>query len=529
MTKRDILVLFAIIGVAFAARAVSVVALTSPKPLPAGTTDKVEPLRGDARTYFRESVNFLNGRPYTWNRAPGYSMYLAAAQWIAGGQPSVRACQWANVAISVLGVLGVYLCGVVLHGRRLGEIAAAIVALDPRYVSHVIFPMSENAHTPLTIWSLLVAVWALNRPTIWRGGLTGVVMALAALTRSIGLYFIPVAALAMLVYGKRPWRESVLPALAIFAGTAITIAPWTVRNYQVFNRFVLISTDDGTPFLMGNVYSRHDRPTIEAEEIKKAFQRITSDDPHRAWTVERNRGFKQRGIELIIERQFYPKPGNKPTWIFEKIDKFGWRLLIPGGSFLSRGGENPHIFGPWGVIALRWFFIGSQMIVMGLAVFGFARHTRTGADVVLILYVLYLFSVHLVTYFGPIRFQMPYLWIFALYAGRAFVDRPRWNWRRVVTLIVLWAVVGLSWNAYFQRRQAPVYREGSGPVQRLDEQGAPTKGAAARELRRLRAAMPDSTTEKSRKKREDSGDSSKRKKGRNRDRDKRVPTGAPRN
>ena len=60
--------------------------------------------------------------------------------------------------------------------------------------------------------------------------------------------------------------------------------------------------------------------------------------------MERNRGFKRRGIELIIERQFHPKPGNKPTWILEKIDKFGWRLLMPGGAFLSRG-DYPHHIG----------------------------------------------------------------------------------------------------------------------------------------------------------------------------------------
>lgn len=34
-----------------------------------------------------------------------------------------------------------------------------------------------------------------------------------------------------------------------------------------------------------------------------------------------------------------------------------------------------------GVVGLRWAFIGWQVIVMGFAVLGFARHTRTRADV----------------------------------------------------------------------------------------------------------------------------------------------------
>lgn len=31
-----------------------------------------------------------------------------------------------------------------------------------------------------------------------------------------------------------------------------TIAPWTVRNYLVFNRFILISSNFGTNFIIGN-------------------------------------------------------------------------------------------------------------------------------------------------------------------------------------------------------------------------------------------------------------------------------------
>jgi len=423
MTARQIAFLICILAAAFLVRATVVIGLRD-----------VDALHGDAHAYFANSLPILDSGMYLGRRAPAYPALLGGAQFLFAGTQNVRICQWVNIVLGVLGVLGVYFVGVLLHGRRLGGLAASVVALDPRYVSHVLFPMVENGYVPALIWSLVVVIWGVKKPSAQRGLLAGVMIGVAALTRSIIFPFLPLAACAALIVGAKRWRGNVAFALCMIVGAALTIGPWTLRNYYVYNRFVPIALDDGPPLVAGNVWRPAERRALKAEAQRVALENLGEDDPRKAERVEANAFLRQKGLELIIERQ--------PRWILEKIYEVGPRLLLPGGWFLQRGLNDPALFGEQGVKVVSWLFVSTQVVILLLAPFGLGRRSRSAGDIILILYVLCSFGIHIVTHMISLRFQLPYLWIIILFTCRAFVDRPPWNrWRIAVTAAFLSIVI----------------------------------------------------------------------------------------
>jgi len=413
--------LAAIVVVALAARMVTIIALSD-----------IDPMRGDGRRYFKEAGNILAGRSYGWNRSPGYCTILAGAQLICGGQESIKVVQGANVVLGVLAVVGVYALGVLTHGRRLGEVAAAIIALDPRYITHAIFSIIENGYVPLCVWSLAAVIWGMKKPGAARGLLAGVVIGLATLVRSFMMYFIFVAAAATLIWGTgRRWSRF-LQAAMIVVVAALMIMPWTIRNWYEYNRFVPVSFEDGHQFVRGNVYHQPDYDKYTKELMEIARTQVAPTDPRRALKVDLNSALRRKGVELIIERQ--------PLWAFQKIAKYGPALLEPGGYILARGAHDPEILGETGVVVVFWFFTGTQTVILLLSVIGLARHTRSPGDILLILYVLYSFAIHLTTHMSIFRYQLPYNWFFILFAARAFVDRPLLSRKRITAAVVLMAL-----------------------------------------------------------------------------------------
>lgn len=448
MTKRDKYVLAAILVAAFLARAIALVALWD-----------IDPMRGDGRSYFRQSVNILNGEPYSYSRAPGYSFILAAAHLIRGGEPSMTTVRWTNVVLGVVTVLCVYLGATVTYSRRLGEITAAMVALDPRYVTHVVFPIVENGFLPLCIGSLAVVVWTIKKPTVGKSLLGGVLMTLAMLTRSVMMYFVLVSAVLIFLLGAKRWRGNFAHACLFTAAALFTLTPWTVRNYYYYHRFVPISIDDGAQLVRGNLRQRRDLQGIVDEARREAASKRKPNDPRAAAKADTNAEMRRRGIAMILERQ--------PLWIFEKIDKWGPKLLLPGGYILARGGMDPAIVGETGKEVMLWLFVLTHVIVLLLAPIGLARHTRNPGDIVLILYVLYSFAIHITSHGNVIRFQLPYNWILMLYVARLFVDRPCWNGKRIATaaLLMIISVASLVTNV-----SRDLYLSGLEPDRR-DEQG----------------------------------------------------------
>ncbi|MFQ5409726.1 MAG: ArnT family glycosyltransferase [Anaerolineales bacterium] len=144
---------------------------------------------------------------------------------------ALQASRIADAFVITLAILAVYWIALQVAGRRAGLVAAAVMAIDLRFIVEI-----GNAHTePLTTLLLLAGVaatlWALDGDANCRWLLAGFMLGLASLARPVMLVApLVISALLALTRPRAPIARAWLwlPTLC-----AITIAPWLVRNYVV--------------------------------------------------------------------------------------------------------------------------------------------------------------------------------------------------------------------------------------------------------------------------------------------------------
>lgn len=115
----------------------------------------------------------------------------------------------------------------------------------------------------LNLLALLALLWAVEG-RFWRLLLPGLLLGLAALCVANVLVFVPVAAL-WLIWSQRPlsMRQQLVRLAPFLLGVVVAIAPVTLRNYLLGDDLVLISSNAGLNFYIGN-NARYDQ-TVEIQ------------------------------------------------------------------------------------------------------------------------------------------------------------------------------------------------------------------------------------------------------------------------
>ncbi len=170
--------------------------------------------------------------------APMYPFVLTGLYELGGTGQEVQ-----RLLGSVFGagtIITLAIIGRRVGGDRVGLIAAAVAAVYPMLITADGALMSESLYGFLVALTLLAAMRCRARPG-WRAGAAlGVVAGLAALTRGEGFLLL---LLLLIPVTRVPGgiRTAVVALLALL----VVLAPWTVRNAIVFDRFVLVSNDLG--------------------------------------------------------------------------------------------------------------------------------------------------------------------------------------------------------------------------------------------------------------------------------------------
>jgi 4-amino-4-deoxy-L-arabinose transferase-like glycosyltransferase len=193
----------------------------------------------------------------TAEHPPFYSVVLAVPALVGLDSPDAQ-----RLAGSVFGAVTIVALGLLgrrLAGERAGLLAAGIGAVYPTLIAADGALMSETLYGTLVALSLLAAYRLLDEPSAGRAVVLGAVCALAALTRGEALLLLPLV-LIPVVWGRHggAWR----PAVVALVAFAVVLAPWTVRNWIVFDRPVAIATNSGTAVAGANcaeTYASGDR------------------------------------------------------------------------------------------------------------------------------------------------------------------------------------------------------------------------------------------------------------------------------
>lgn len=192
----------------------------------------------DSSDYDTAAVSLLESGEFgkAYKRPPVYPVFLAAIYALVGPNiPAVRAVQ------VVMGAgLAVMLASMAkrVGGPGVGVVAGLLWGVYPLgiLIAGLVYP--ETVATLL----LATAVWVLFGRADWQDRprqvlVAGLLFGLAALAKPVALATIAVMTLWLAYWCTQRWRTMVLLFLL---GAALPLTPWTIRNYQVYGRMVVV-------------------------------------------------------------------------------------------------------------------------------------------------------------------------------------------------------------------------------------------------------------------------------------------------
>lgn len=251
-----------------------------------------KPLMKDEQEYLLLATRVATGHGFTYpatapsagffERPPGFVVYLAAIL-LATQDPLVTTSPPQSLdelpptssdvpaAITVtqclVGTLVILLVAA-LAGRAGGPRAAQLGALGAAIYPPIAwvcgYVLSEPLYSALalgTVWLLQMAGDATGPRRLGLGAAAGIVAGAALLTKEAMLFFLPLAALWLLLHRRRQ-------LLVVFAaGVALIVLPWIARNYVVHDQFILTAAHGGVTLWTGNNPLAHGEGDLAANPI----------------------------------------------------------------------------------------------------------------------------------------------------------------------------------------------------------------------------------------------------------------------
>jgi hypothetical protein len=168
---------------------------------------------------------------------PGLSVVLAGLWWL-GGTKTYSSIQWLQILLDTSMVLLIY--WIVRRfgcGRGAAAVAGFLYAIWPGAIVVVKRPMLDTWAGFFTIWLLAVFLLARSRTHERRW------LVLLGLLTGVGIYFRPFLffvpiLLALLATPGGGWRRRLAWVTAPSLVALCVLAPWTIRNYAEFHRFI---------------------------------------------------------------------------------------------------------------------------------------------------------------------------------------------------------------------------------------------------------------------------------------------------
>lgn len=398
--------------------------------------DTVEALPGtaDQLSYHHLALRLLGGHGFTFGEpwwpltaagAPTahwsylYTFYLALVYLLFGPHPLAARL----IQAALVGLLQPYLAfwlGRRVFSVKVGLFAAALTAIYPYFVYYAATLMTEPFYITAILAALSFAILlnqalqseagADRRQTLSYALALGVTLSVTVLLRQLFLLFVPV--MFLWIWMANRWRISrrlLVSALTSGAVLILFILPFTIYNYQRFQRFVLLNTNAGFAFFWANhpIYGSRFIPILPPEMgsygdlIPQELRKLDEAALDQALLREALGFIGQdpaRYVRLSISRipaffMFWPSADSDLISNVARAGGFG--LLLP---FIVYGLGRAFVPKP-----------PVQRFSLGLP------------SNLLLLFVLFYTLIHLLSW-ALVRYRLPVDAVFMIYAGLAFTD-----------------------------------------------------------------------------------------------------------
>jgi len=209
----------------------------------------------DSHAYDVFAQNVALGYGYGWT--PGH----LTAYWPPGTSAIYALCfkvfghQYMPIVLlqAVVGV-GIVALSIALARRWFSDATAIttgwLVSCWPLLIQYTTILASEL----FFVFFFLLAFWFASMPgrtLLGRGALGGLALAAASYVRPIALVMAPLLYLENLFNNRQRFAAGQACVVTVLV-MSVCILPWTIRNWSVFHRFVVVSTNGGTNLWMGN-------------------------------------------------------------------------------------------------------------------------------------------------------------------------------------------------------------------------------------------------------------------------------------
>lgn len=248
----------------------------------------------DERWYFNYAQNLvkyhifsLDGITSTAFNPPGYPIFLSMLIKLGFGIIAARLMNFLAMYLTLVCII-IFLENL---SHKLASILAVIFSLGYPVLFYTAGTLYSQTFATL-FFILAIQLYWKEPLTTKRSVLSGISLGIAVLTIPTFL-FVPFFLVGFSMFFR---KMALLKTYLLFMMVFVIIAPWTMRNYQVFNRFQLVSTNFGLNFLIGNspVTEPNSGTTVYPEIAKIIGPKYLGNNE-----FENDSFYLQKGLEFI--------------------------------------------------------------------------------------------------------------------------------------------------------------------------------------------------------------------------------------
>lgn len=300
----------------------------------------------------------------------------------------------------------------------------AMIGLAFAFMSeHIFFTglvMTETLYIFSVLVWMLIGTLAQRSNNYWLYIIFSALLGALALIRPISLFFIPIVAYSSLAgVPREQWKHRLWAPM--FAWLAL-ILPWTIRNFVMLGSLVLITTNSGVNFYIGQHINYSYYHTGDKETIRKYLA-----DKGGGNEVTEDRLFLQTGFQSLrehplsffsraVKKMYYLYVMQEPPWPWREYPTRHGNVVAPGLVF--PGSNYLPIF--------RW-----NPVLLLLAATGIVYAWMIGLRQGFPLSMIALYSLACILYFARTRYRMPLdpaLLYYALLGAASLVDGAVWGY-----------------------------------------------------------------------------------------------------
>jgi len=370
---------------------------------------------GDAAGYDLLGLNIWKYSEYAFQRGiptalrtPVYPLFLSGLYFLFGH--SYLAVRIIQSIIGGLICVVIYFIGKKTINKNVGFIAATISVFYPFFIYYTGYLLVETLFTFLLAVAVFWLIVSVQKPD-WRNlALSGIFTGLAALCKPTAFAFLPFSVLGFLVIlGIR--KISTYRNIGIFLlFFIITLSPWVIRNYIVFQRIIPAATQLGKTLLDGSLLFEAQHQWRMEEEQQTNPILLKGKELHE---IEKNDYYTKEALNFIRRNPKYMM--KLAIWKFLKF----WRLYPHTKTIYAYEHSK---------VLLVLFSLLSYGILLPFSILGIIFSIKNWKQFTFFYGLIGSFTMIHLIFWSQIRYRlpiMPYIIVFAAFSLNSIIEKMK--------------------------------------------------------------------------------------------------------